>query len=582
MASLQQKKSGKYKYWQIVESRRVNGKPRPVVLEHLGTADTLLRKLQGLDAARKVKSYSHGAVAALLEVAERLQIPELINKQVAATRPYMAEKPIRNGLTAGMTLLLGAIGMACTPTSKRGWWPWAKTTSLEYMLRCALSQVDSQHFWDLMDALPADSIEEIEQELLGRVKQVYGLEGETLYFDTTNFFTFIATTNERCTVAQRGKNKQKRGDLRQVGLAMVVTPKDYVPIFHLTYQGNRNDAKVFKQVLADIKKRMLALDMDIDKHTLVFDRGNNSKQNMALVAQANMHYVGALTPYHHKQLVADAEGRFQPVTINGQELGVYRTQASIWGEQRTLIVFVSDRLRAGQWRGAYKNLEKKQDQLRTIQQSLKKPGKKPLDKAQLEKKIQDIAKGQFIQGIIQWALNETAEGRLQLNFNIDQDKLDALEDQLGYRILMTDRHNWNTQKIIQAFYGQSFVEQAFKNIKNPYHLTLKPQHHWTDQKICIHYFMCVLGYLMSTLLWKQAREKAGYQGTLDNLLDTLNNIRIATLIEAPKGRGKPKITYQLEQMDPEDTALIQALDIEELHIKRPRINEIGVYTDSVS
>ncbi len=582
MASLQQKKSGKYKYWQIVESRRVNGKPRPVVLEHLGTADTLLRKLQGLDAARKVKSYSHGAVAALLEVAERLQIPELINKQVAATRPYMAEKPIRNGLTAGMTLLLGAIGMACTPTSKRGWWPWAKTTSLEYMLRCALSQVDSQHFWDLMDALPADSIEEIEQELLGRVKQVYGLEGETLYFDTTNFFTFIATTNERCTVAQRGKNKQKRGDLRQVGLAMVVTPKDYVPIFHLTYQGNRNDAKVFKQVLADIKKRMLALDMDIDKHTLVFDRGNNSKQNMALVAQANMHYVGALTPYHHKQLVADAEGRFQPVTINGQELGVYRTQASIWGEQRTLIVFVSDRLRAGQWRGAYKNLEKKQDQLRTIQQSLKKPGKKPLDKAQLEKKIQDIAKGQFIQGIIQWALNETAEGRLQLNFNIDQDKLDALEDQLGYRILMTDRHNWNTQKIIQAFYGQSFVEQAFKNIKNPYHLTLKPQHHWTDQKIYIHYFMCVLGYLMSTLLWKQAREKAGYQGTLDNLLDTLNNIRIATLIEAPKGRGKPKITYQLEQMDPEDTALIQALDIEELHIKRPRINEIGVYTDSVS
>jgi transposase len=582
MASLQQKKSGKYKYWQIVESRRVNGKPRPVVLEHLGTADTLLRKLQGLDAARKVKSYSHGAVAALLEVAERLQIPELINKQVAATRPYMAEKPIRNGLTAGMTLLLGAIGMACTPTSKRGWWPWAKTTSLEYMLRCALSQVDSQHFWDLMDALPAGSIEEIEQELLGRVKQAYGLEGETLYFDTTNFFTFIATTNERCTVAQRGKNKQKRGDLRQVGLAMVVTPKDYVPIFHLTYQGNRNDAKVFKQVLADIKKRMLALDMDIDKHTLVFDRGNNSKENMALVAQGNMHYVGALTPYHHKQLVADAEGRFQPVKINGQELGVYRTQASIWGEQRTLIVFVSDRLRAGQWRGAYKNLEKKQDQLRIIQQSLKKPGKKPLDKAQLEKKIQDIAKGQFIQGIIQWDLNETAEGRLQLNFNIDQDKLDALEDQLGYRILMTDRHDWNTQKIIQAFYGQSFVEQAFKNIKNPYHLTLKPQHHWTDQKICIHYFMCVLGYLMSTLLWKQAREKAGYQGTLDNLLDTLNNIRIATLIEAPKGRGKPKVTYQLEQMDPEDTALIQALGIKELHIKRPRINEIGVYTDSVS
>jgi transposase len=578
VASLQQKKSGKYKYWQIVESRRVNGKPRPVVLAHLGTADALLRKLQGLAASGEVKSYTHGAVAALLAMAERLQIPALINEQVASPRSYMADKPVRNGLTVGMTLLLGAIGKVCAPTSKRGWRQWAKTTSLEYMLRCALSKVDSQHFWDLMDALPVEAIEQIEQELLKRVQQAYSLEGETLYFDTTNFFTFIATTNERCTVAQRGKNKQKRADLRQVGLAMVVTPKDYVPIFHLTYQGNRNDCKVFQEVLGAVKQRMLALGMDIARHTLVFDRGNNSKENMALVARANMHYVGALTPYHHKKLVADAEGRFEPVTLNGRELGVYRTRTTIWGEERTVLVFVSDRLKAGQLRGAFKSLENRQSQLRKIQRSLQKPTKKPVDKARLQAKLQTLAKGQFIQGIIQWSLNEAADGRPQLDFHIDQDRLGALEDKLGYRILMTDRHDWSTTKIIQAFYGQSFVEQAFKNIKNPYHLTLKPQHHWTDQKIRVHYFMCVLGYLMSTLLWKQAREESGYNGTLDNLLDTLNNIRLAALIEAPQGRGKPKVAYRLEHMDAHETALVQALGIAELHTKRPKIDEISVYT----
>ena len=332
-------------------------------------------------------------------------------------------------------------------------------------------------------------------------------------------------------------------------------------------------------MLTAVKHRMLALGMGIDKHTLVFDRGNNSKENMALVAQAKMHYVGALTPYHHKQLVADAEDRFEPLTLNGREVGVYRTRAQIWGQERTVLVFVSDRLKAGQLRGIYKALENKQAQLREIQRSLQKPGKKPVDKARLQAKLDTIAKGQFIQGILQWSLDETDNRHPQLQFCLDQDKLAAMEDKLGYRILMTDRHNWSTAKIIQAFYGQSFVEQAFKNIKNPYHLSLKPQHHWTEQKIHVHYFMCVLGYLMSTLIWKQAREKIAYNGNLDNLLDSLTNIRLAALIQTQQGRGKPKVTYQLEQMDSHETALTKALGITESHNKRPTIEQIGVYAD---
>lgn len=577
MASLMQKKSGKYQYWYIVESRRVNGKPRPVVLAYLGTAEALLQKIQGGGAAGSIKSYSHGAVAALLKIAGQLQVPALINAHVDATRPYMADKPVRNELTAGMTLVLGAIGMACAPTSKRGWWPWAKTTSLEYMLRHGLSRVDSQHFWDLMDAVPVAAIEKIESELLLRVKQAYALQSDTLYYDTTNFFTFIATDNERCTIARRGKNKQKRGDLRQVGLAMVVTPGDYVPIFHLTYQGNRSDSKVFQQVLATIANRMQALNMDLEAHTLVFDRGNNSKENMALVAEARMHYVGALTPYQHQHILSQADGGLESTALNGQALAVYRARKPIWGEPRTVIVFVSDKLKAGQLRGVYQSLEKKQEQLREIQQRLQEPGKKRLDKAQLLAKIETITKGQFITGIIEWSLDDTA-GPLRLTFKTNEEKLNALDDKLGLRILMTDRHDWPSDKIIQAYYGQSYVEQAFKHIKNPYHLTLKPQHHWTDHKIRIHYFMCVLGYLMSALLWKQAREKAAYHGTLDNLLDTLNNIRLAALIETKGGRGRPKVHYQLEQMDAQEEKLLQALDIESLHHERPKIEEVGVYT----
>ncbi|ODS30407.1 MAG: hypothetical protein SCARUB_04480 [Candidatus Scalindua rubra] len=73
---------------------------------------------------------------------------------------YMSKKP-RNDLTSGITLLLGAIGRVCMPTSKRAWWNWAKTTTCEYLLRRSLSKIDSQHFWDLMDALPVEAIGQI-------------------------------------------------------------------------------------------------------------------------------------------------------------------------------------------------------------------------------------------------------------------------------------------------------------------------------------------------------------------------------------------------------------------------------------
>src|SRR5439155_23792851 len=46
MASLTAKVVHGHKYFQIITSRRINGKPRQVVLAHLGTADTLFARLQ--------------------------------------------------------------------------------------------------------------------------------------------------------------------------------------------------------------------------------------------------------------------------------------------------------------------------------------------------------------------------------------------------------------------------------------------------------------------------------------------------------------------------------------------------------
>jgi len=576
MATIQSKKSRGYKYWYIVESRRVNGKPRPVVLAYLGKADDLLKRLQGLYEL-KLKSYSHGAVCALIDVAAKLDIVNILNKYVKSSRHYVAEKPVRNNLTAGITFLLGSIGRVCMPTSKMGWWNWAKTTSAEYLLRCSLSKVDSQHFWDLMDSFPEKAIASAEQEILTRLLDIYKIQSDTLFYDTTNFFTYIDTTNTHCDIAQRGKNKQKRNDLRQVGLAMVVSKEDYIPLFHHSYRGNLQDGTVFREVIEKIKDRMQSLGLSQDTHTLVFDRGNNSKKNLSIVKSLGFYYVGALTPYHHKEIIDRAMEDMVAIRLNNETLAVYREKSIIWEDEKTILVFVSDRLKAGQIRGIYQNLDKKEKSLKELQEALINPEGKKRDREELEEKIKTIVSGQYIKDVIIWKLLETGDGKYFLDYQINKEQLHCVEDKLGFRIIMTNRHEWTSQDIIAAYYGQSKIEHAFKNMKNPYHLALKPQYHWTNQKIKVHYFICVIGYLLSTIIWREARLKAGYKGSLDSLLDILNNIRLGAILEESKKTGKPKATYKLEEMTKDEKRIIKALGVENDHNERPKIRNVGVY-----
>jgi len=577
MATIQAKVSRGHKYWYIVESKRINGKPRPIVLAYLGKADGLLRRLQGITSRIRLKSYSHGGVAALLNIASKLDIPNIINKYIDSKRSYTSKKPIRNSLTAGITLTLAAIGRVCMPTSKRGWLGWAKTTTLQYLLRCSLSKMDSQHFWDLMDALPVDKIPEIEAEILSNAFKIYNLGSDSLFFDTTNFFTYIDSTNVKSTIAKRGRNKQKRHDLRQVGLVMVVTKDDMIPLFHLSYDGNMADSVVFRKTVSKVKERLEKLGLDPGRHTIVFDRGNNSKRNLAIIEKLGLHYVGALTPYHHKKLIEEATCNFKEININGSLLKFYRDKQVIWGEERTVVVFISSKLKAGRIRGIYQSISKVEKSLEELKISLASPRAKKRDRGSLEEEVAGIIKGQYVKNVIDWSLEEISDGRFILEFHINYKLLKKIEDSLGFRIIMTNRHNWSTASIIGAYHGQSKIENAFKNLKNPYHLAITPQFHWTDHKIRVHMFICVLGYLLATIAWRRVRLSTQFNGTLDTLFDTLNNIRLATVLEESKTPGAVKAIYKLEEMSATENILMEALEIKNLHNNRPKFNGVGVY-----
>lgn len=579
MASLQSRISGGHKYWYIVESRRVSGKPRPIPLLYLGKADDILRRFQGgICKNIKCKSFSHGAVAALLRVADDIGVIDTINMYVPKNKKN--GKQIRDGLTVGASLTLRAIERVCHPCSNREFYTWAKTTSLEYLLRVSCANMDSQHFWDQMNELPVSAIPQIEEEIVKHVIEIECISLNTLLLDATNFFTFINTTNDRCCLAQRGKNKKGRNNLRQIGILLVVSRKDIIPLFHETYEGNKADSKIFAATIKKITDRLCEITSDLEDLTLIFDRGNNSKSNLSEDI-LKIHYVGALSPSQHKDLMKKAieyiDREEQDRGDNEDDAICFRVKQELWNEVRTLIIYRSEELYEGQLRGIENDLKKKFKKLDELNKSLSNPRCKKRSRKDILESIKSIVKGQFVQDIITWKLPRK-RAYYRIEYGVDGTKFKELKSyRLGYRILMTDRHEWTDKEIIAAYHGQSKVEYAFKNLENPYHGSARPQFHWTDQKIRVHVFTCVLGFLFESLIYRRAQKKGYGQTNYDNLFDRLERIRLAALIENRAKRRQMDVHYTLEETEPENELLLDALDIRDFHIKRPRFKGLVVY-----
>lgn len=556
----------------IVESRRVNGRPRAFVLAHLGKADALLKRLRVGDPI-KVASRAHGAVAALYALAEELQVAETIDRHMSTSgrrdrrSPSHEINPRRrpkrhDGLSVGQSLTLTAVGRACHATSKAGFGEWATTTTLGELVGVEVKGLSSQHFWDQMDQLPIEIIPAIESELVGRAITSFGLTLDTLLFDATNFFTFIASTNIRPKLPARGKQKQKRNDLRQVGVALMCSRDEGIPLWHCTYGGQIADAKCFAEVLPLLVKRLRELGRDLDTLTIVYDKGNVSKANQKLVDQSGIHYVTALPTTTVRQWVTRANAQLAPLDLgNDETVLAYRARAPIWGVDRTVVLLVSERLREGQMRGVMQHVENARKWLEQLASTLR-HGKQKRNRARIERDIEVRLQGrQHLSTVLRFDL-VGEDPKLTLTYAFDETAFEKLANEtLGRVLLMTDQHDWSTVQIIRSYRDQADIEALFAHLKDPVHVALRPQRHWTDQKLHVHVLTCVLGYLLARLLHLRARRAGAPFGSPEHLIETLGRVRRTTLARSPIAKGALRISTQLEEVDPELLALLPKLGV---------------------
>lgn len=541
MASLQAYDSHGHRYYRIVESFRQDGKPRLRVVAHLGRVEDILRLTHEERADIKVSSVSSGAVTALHQLAQELDIVGKINRALENSEGRVQK---RDGLSVGESLLAGMISRACAPRSKRAFATWAEVTALPELMGFAGKDLDSQHFWDQMHALPVTLLGDIEEAIVREVVGLEQLQPRAVAYDTTNFYTHIASTNTRTELPQRGHNKQGRHDLRQLGLALVVDQETQLPLAHVLYEGARSDMRTFAAFLKPVRERLRVLTVQPQQLTLVFDAGASSQANLQKLEAGSDHYVTAVRPSYQQALLAEAADHLEEVRLStGTVVRAWRTQRVIAGQQREAVVVFSPQLYAGQVRGLHQHLARCGEQLKELG-----PAPRGTPEA-VRRKLAQICGRQYLRTLVRYEVQSNEQGTQVRSWSDLEEYRRLVQHYFGLRVLITDRSEWTTAQIVEAYRGQSRVEAAFRDLKDPGMLSTRPQFHWTDQKLHVHAFMCVTAYLLVRLLWWRARRDAGFTGGARNLLAALARIRRCRIVEHTGRAGRPRVRQQIEEID---------------------------------
>ena len=553
MASLYRKVINGKPYYYLREMARVDGKPKMVSERYLGSVADIVKAMDAAEAGTMPQRTGHlafGDVAAAWSLITDLDVAGVIDDVVGARRSDA-------GASIGTYLALAALGRLVAPRSKKAFADWWATTAADRFTGISGKVLDHRRFWDAMHVVDAEALQEVSTRLAARMIEVFDLDTSSVALDMTNFATYIDTTNDRAPIAQRGKAKQKRTDLRLVGLGLVVTRAGGIPLVWHAYPGNRPDVTQFRTLIDHLVHRYRTLPGssttpgdgagggsggggDPASMTVVFDAGQNSTANFEHLRESGLRFVGSVPPSDCPDLLALPAADRIPVD-NNRYPGVTAidTHRVVYGQHRRVVLIHSQDLHDDQARSfTDTTLAKVGRHLDDLAATLAR-GKTRRTRDQLSTEIEKITHSPWVHSVIDWDLTGQSPADRRLTWTVNDTKRQALEENIfGKRILITDHDDWPIVDVVAGYRSQSEIEFGFRQLKDPHEVSFSPMYHWTDHNIAVHTFTCVLALQLAHLLRLKAH-RAGHELSVKAMLDTLAGIQETVLIYPSTG-GRPK------------------------------------------
>lgn len=539
---LEKKKVKGITYYQLVKKARIDGKVKLIWSKYLGSAENIQKVYDQIEnkTSIQIKSFEYGRTAALMKIAEELNFIEIVNHHTI--------KKKMDGLSVGEYLLLLILGRANGPVSKNKTSEWFKDSFLDIIWSFP-HKLNTNNFTNHMDYITDEAMNKIEDDI-GKFLVGQGLKPSMLFFDTTNFFTYIENGEN---IPQKGKSKEHRSNKNLVGLGLAVTEEN-IPLFHESYPGNNQDVKIFKIIFDKLVERLEVLDVPTGDIVLVFDKGCNSKTNIEAVL-SKMHIVGSIKKNQAEELFSVPLENYELLYTNRKKHQVkgYRIQKELFGTEFTVVASYN----SGSFTKQNETYKKDKiiilEKLEKIKQSVERIGrgkKKDLKKALIE------ASKFIYEGYKKVFIIDINEKENIFSYKVDKDEEEKLFLTFGKNLIFTDMHDWPSEKIVKSYTQKDLIENDFKWLKNVVLMPFKPIFLQKDERIKVHSFLCVMGLVFYRfLLWKLKKQNELLSET--RVVEELEKIRVALV-----KREDEKPNFVFENLDLDQMRLFTELRLD--------------------
>jgi transposase len=365
---------------------------------------------------------------------------------------------------------------------------WFDSSAMADLLDSDFCLAEKNTLYRCLDRL-VEHKDELFKFLVRRWGELFGAKFDVLLYDLTS--TYFETDEDRGPddLRQFGYSRDKRGDCRQVVIALIVTPEGF-PLSYEVMGGGTADSTTLGGFLERIEKRYGRAN-----RIWVMDRGIPTEDSLA-----KMRSIGA------SYLVGTPKGRLSKLeqSFLAQPWAKVRdgVQVKRLATDEDVYVLAQSDARIDKERGM------RRKRLRRYIGRLKALQAQGLTRDQLLMKLgaakHDAGRAA---SLVKVTWPKQASSTTSLQFTLDRDRLRQVRRREGRYLLRT---NLTAQQpeVLWTFYIQlTEVEQAFKEIKHD--LSIRPIFHKTEERIEAHIFVAFLAYCLQVTLKVKLRALAG-------------------------------------------------------------------------
>jgi transposase len=365
---------------------------------------------------------------------------------------------------------------------------WFDSSAMADLLDSDFALAEKNTLYRCLDRL-VEHKDELFKFLLRRWGELFGAKFDVLLYDLTS--TYFETDEDRGPddLRQFGYSRDKRGDCRQVVIALIVTPEGF-PLSYEVMSGGTADSTTLSGFLDRIEHRYGRAN-----RIWVMDRGIPTEDSLAKMRSIGASYLVG-TP---KGRLTKLEQAFlnQPwaKVRDGVQVKRLATEEDVYVLAQSDARIDKERgMRRKRLRRYIERLKALQGQSLTRDQLLMKLGAAKHDAGRAASLVK-----------VSWA--KEASTTASLEFSLDRERLRQVRRREGRYLLRTNLTVQQPETLWTFYIQLTEVEQAFKEIKHD--LAIRPIFHKTEARIEAHIFVAFLAYCLQVTLKAKLRIVAG-------------------------------------------------------------------------